>query len=183
MTTTLVLNKSGLPINIVDFKRVMKYIANEKIEILAEYEDRHLRTWDSAMNAPAVVRLIHFWKPIKNQSRYQGFKRKNVYDRDKGRCQYCNKKVTLLEMTFDHVIPKDQGGRTRWDNIVTACEKCNTKKANKTPEEVGMKLKCIPRVPRITVSDQRQSRLKKLKYIPHESWKSYIYWNIEMEEE
>lgn len=179
--TTLVLNARGLPINVVDFRRAHCYIANKKAEVLVEYEDKYFGTWDKAMNAPAIVKLLYFLKPAHDIARYLTFCRKNVYERDKGVCAYCGQKLSLSSMTFDHVIPRDQGGKTRWNNIVTCCQKCNTKKANRTPEEAGMILKIQPRAPRIKISDQRESRLRNLKNIPHESWKSYIYWNVTLE--
>ncbi|MBN2222318.1 MAG: HNH endonuclease [Vallitaleaceae bacterium] len=183
MSATLVLNKAYLPINIVDFKKVAKYLAKEQIEIISAYEDKYLRTWNNAMNAPAIVRLVHFLKPPKNISRYQVFSRRNVWERDEGKCQYCGTRISVSKMTFDHVIPKDQGGHTRWDNIVTACTSCNIKKANKTPEEAGMILRKKPKAPRIKLNDQRESRLRKLKYLPHQSWKDYIYWNVKLDED
>ena len=65
--------------------------------------------------------------------------------RDDHKCQYCGKKN--VEMTVDHIIPKSKGGADSWENLVTACVKCNNIKGNRTPEEIGMKLHSKPRKP------------------------------------
>ena len=76
------------------------------------------------------------------------FSRENVYLRDQGRCQYCAESVTRSVATYDHVLPRAQGGRTIWENIVTACGACNAKKGPRTPLEAGMPLRKPPYRPR-----------------------------------
>ena len=95
---------------------------------------------------------------IKRSYRKVPFNKKNVFMRDKCTCQYCNEVFSPQDLTYDHVIPRSkwtakheanmpQRGCTQWENIVTACRKCNLKKADKTPEEAGMKLNKRPRQP------------------------------------
>ena len=81
-------------------------------------------------------------------------------------------------LTFDHVVPRSRGGKTTWDNIVTACFKCNTKKGSRTPAEMGWKLKKVPKKPywhpTINLS---------LKVTPRKEWVNFLdlaYWNIEL---
>jgi 5-methylcytosine-specific restriction endonuclease McrA len=63
------------------------------------------------------------------------------------KCQYCGKEFPSSFLTLDHVVPTSQGGKTQWDNVVAACKKCNTKKGNRKPSEVGMYLLKKPKAP------------------------------------
>lgn len=182
----LKLNASYMPIDIIPWEEAITLWYKGLADIMDEYEDIQLRTWKSAMNCPAVIRLRTFVKPNKHLTFYKPFTRKNIYDRDNHKCQYCGKNVSLKKMTFDHVKPKSQGGLTNWRNIVCACWKCNAKKANKTPQEAGMKLIQKPYAPVIADSfDQGMlQRMKKsLKMLSNKKWRNWIYWNIEMEQE
>jgi 5-methylcytosine-specific restriction endonuclease McrA len=66
------------------------------------------------------------------------FTRRNVFLRDRFTCQYCSKILPESQLNLDHVLPRDKGGRTTWENIVTSCVRCNTRKANKLTHEVNM---------------------------------------------
>jgi HNH endonuclease len=72
--------------------------------------------------------------------RMQVVTKKNIYLRDNHTCQYCSRKFHASELTLDHVLPRSRGGRNTWENLVTACRKCNQAKDSRTPEEAGMKL-------------------------------------------
>ncbi|MGJ8644668.1 MAG: HNH endonuclease [Luteolibacter sp.] len=76
------------------------------------------------------------------------FTRRNVFLRDKFTCQYCEKVFPEIKLNLDHVIPRDKGGVTSWDNIVASCVKCNTRKSNKLPKEAGMLPANKPYAPR-----------------------------------
>ena len=65
------------------------------------------------------------------------FSRKNLYRRDGHACQYCGTHRPSSELSIDHVLPRSRGGRTTWENCVLACVRCNSKKADRTPREVG----------------------------------------------
>lgn len=68
------------------------------------------------------------------------FTRKRIYARDSHTCQYCGFTGSKDDLNFDHVVPRKEGGRTSWDNVVTSCYPCNSKKGGRTPEEAGMRL-------------------------------------------
>ncbi len=109
------------------------------------------------------------------------FTRENIYERDKNTCQYCGKTVDRSQLNLDHVIPRHLGGKTTWDNIVCSCKKCNTRKANRTPQQARMSL---IRKPKKTV--WRPYLDFNLDRVPHEVWKHFIdmsYWNVELGEE
>lgn len=140
---TLVLDQSYQPHRIVTWQRAVSMLFVGKAEVVEEYDDI-IRSVSLAMRMPAVVRL-----PRANASRKKSikFSRLNVMMRDGFACQYCGKKKAMRELTYDHVLPRAQGGRTTWGNIVTACRKCNETKANRTPEEARMKLLSRPTKP------------------------------------
>jgi hypothetical protein len=76
----------------------------------------------------------------------------NLFDRDGRRCLYCGRteaevRRAGLRLTRDHVVPLSRGGRDEWRNVVTACEPCNNSKADRTPEEAGLRLLAEPRTP------------------------------------
>ena len=76
------------------------------------------------------------------------FNRENLFDRDNHQCQYCGHQMKPTQLNMDHVIPRDQGGKTSWENIVTACIQCNSKKANRLPHQAQMHLIKKPERPR-----------------------------------
>ena len=187
----LKLNAAYMPLEIVSWKDAIIDWMNGKVEILEEYEDkilhhgydRHLDTFKGAMKMPAVIRLLHFVKPNKSVKFYQSFTRRNVYERDKGKCQYCGCKVSLKEMTYDHVHPQSKGGETTWKNIVCSCFECNKKKGDKSLKEAGMKLINKPYAPKLAEDYHggMLARLKRMKNITdNEKWLNYLYWNVEL---
>ena len=97
------------------------------------------------MRIPKVIVLAIYDKlPTKEVK----FTRHNVFLRDSHTCQYCCSEFAEHELNLDHVIPRDKGGKTRWDNIVTSCIRCNNRKANKLPSEANMHPKNHPKAPR-----------------------------------
>lgn len=74
--------------------------------------------------------------------------KKNLYMRDKGICAYCGEWITFSKATVDHIVPKSRGGKHRWKNVVLSCMPCNTKKGDCTPEQAGLTLKYIPKIPK-----------------------------------
>jgi 5-methylcytosine-specific restriction endonuclease McrA len=107
-----------------------------RAEVIEEY-DYIIRSQRLVINMPAVVRLVSSFKRIKKEA---AFTKNNIFARDKWTCQYCSKKLSQDELTFDHVLPRSRGGETRWENIVTACHPCNNRKGNRTPAEAHMAL-------------------------------------------
>jgi 5-methylcytosine-specific restriction endonuclease McrA len=102
------------------------------------------------------------------------FSRANVYARDDHRCQYCSRRYSPSQLTFDHVLPVARGGHKGWDNIVTCCTVCNRRKGDRTPEEAGLQLVRRPRRPESLPSLTLTLGLKRAP----ESWRDYIAWNI-----
>ena len=191
MSDVLKLSASYLPLGIISFKDAMTLlnrgvVAGDKAEIIETYDDKYLNTFKGAIEAPCVIRLKHFIAPSKDMIFYKPFTRKNVYIRDGGKCQYCGCALTLKSLTFDHVTPRSQGGLTCWQNIVSACLKCNTKKNNRTPHQAGMKLLQKPYAP-IVADSYAKGMIQRLKHVPNilsnKKWAQYIYFNVELEQD
>ena len=181
----LVINAAYAPVDIQPLRKVLKKVFKQKAEVLATYADKRLQTWNDAMYAPAVIRLLHFVTAPKKNTRFMPFSRKNVWLRDKGLCQYCGERLALNDMHWDHVVPRDAGGKSCWTNIVCCCLPDNLKKNNRTPEEAGMRLLTKPVAPKFSMSREKEMilRLKSLKNFPHEAWRQYLYWNIPLDQD
>ncbi|MBI2821278.1 MAG: HNH endonuclease [Acidobacteria bacterium] len=176
MEQTLLLNATYEPLQVVGWKRALTLLFSGKAEVLAEYE-REIHSVSFSIRLPSILRLLKFVK-ISHKHRHVKFSRANIYGRDNYCCQYCGKKCSSDELTFDHVVPIVQGGGKSWGNIVTCCIGCNHKKGGQTPQEAGLALIRKPGVPRwaatrITVSIGYRSA--------PESWRDYLYWNVELD--
>lgn len=104
-----------------------------------------LHTVKLALKVPSIVVLGLYDRQPRLEVK---FTRRNVFLRDQFTCQYCAKALPEPQLNLDHVIPRDKGGRTTWDNIVTSCIRCNTRKANKLPHEANMHPMRKPMAPR-----------------------------------
>jgi 5-methylcytosine-specific restriction endonuclease McrA len=169
---TLLLSQGYEPIKVISWRRAIALLTLGKVEVVEEYGDE-LRAVSLVIKMPAVVRLLRAFR------RHRGvvkFSRVNIAARDGYRCQYCAVKCKLGDLTYDHVLPRSRGGATSWDNIVSACVACNSRKANRTPMEAGMKLDKKPVQPAwmsaviVTVSNQS---------VP-DAWRDYMYWTGEL---
>lgn len=142
--------------SVIDWRRaVVQSIIHEQqsdegLEIIDFYKDDYILDSRGRKHPiPAVARSIKYIKRRKNSV---PFSRKNVFIRDKLICQFCGNRFNPQELTYDHVVPRvkwnpKHGTPTNWENIVTACRKCNTKKGGRTPNEAGMKLLRLPYKP------------------------------------
>lgn len=140
----LVLDHSYAAIDRKPWQEVMVDWANGKVEVVATYDNRIIHHGLQLL-MPSVVR---FTTPVTGRARKVKFSRENIYARDRGRCQYCFVDVALRDATYDHVIPRVNGGRTEWTNIVIACQPCNRRKGGRSPEQAGMHLHHVPMRPR-----------------------------------
>jgi 5-methylcytosine-specific restriction endonuclease McrA len=127
---------------------------------------------------PRVILLLVYDRLPKKEVK---FTRHNIFERDKNTCQYCGQVCDRKDLNLDHVIPRDRGGPTTWENIVCSCIECNTAKANRTPQEAGIKLIRKPKRPKWRPFVQISFGT-----VQHDSWKHFIdlaYWNVELGEE
>lgn len=140
----LVLNLDHSPVAVVPVQKAIVLCLLEKANILSTYELLKIRTVDRSFDYPAVIRLTHY-KSIPFRSVL--LNRNNLFKRDNGECQYCGSKKQL---TIDHIIPKSKGGKTNWTNLITACNRCNVSKGDKTPEQAGLVLRSKPFKPSLS---------------------------------
>ena len=193
--TVLVLNRLWQAVNVCSARRAFVLLCAGQAQVVHS-EDGNFLTHDFAswrdfsereptdemvhtvslkIRVPQVIVLMLFDRVPRKEVK---FTRHNIYERDKNTCQYCGKSFDRKDLNLDHVIPRDKGGETTWENIVCSCIRCNSKKANRLPHEVGMKLKRKPERPRwqpflhITFDHK-----------PHDSWRHFIdlaYWHVEL---
>ena len=136
----LALNASFEPLTLVPMHRALRLVIDGKAEVVEADRANPVRSERLSMPRPAVIRLTRF---IHVPRRF----RKQVtntflFARDRYRCQYCGRAGVELRpreaLTRDHVVPISRGGLNVWQNVVTACSPCNTRKANHLPTEIGM---------------------------------------------
>jgi len=140
---TLVLTSWFMPIQIVPWQDAITNLYLGKTARVIDYAET-IRSPSVEMKLPAVVRNMREHPAKKRGIK---FSRPNVAARDNYCCQYCLKKLSMGQLTYDHVFPRSRGGETTWNNIVTSCKACNSFKDDKTPSEAGMVLHCVPRCP------------------------------------
>lgn len=142
--SVVVFSKNYLPVSRVNIKRAIVLLVTGKAEPL-----NLTSTKDYKVHSPSLVLLVpeHIRLTITDTERVwrvPPVNRKEVLRRDKHACQYCGHTKNL---TLDHVIPRSKGGKHTWDNVVIACERCNSRKGDRTPQQAGMILRTKPKAP------------------------------------
>jgi 5-methylcytosine-specific restriction endonuclease McrA len=188
----LVLNRNWHPVNVTTVARSLTMLWNESA-LVVDPDDFRPHTWAEwarlapregepflravsfRMRVPEVLTLTRYDRPRNNAVT---FSRRNIFKRDHSTCQYCGTRPGSSELTIDHVVPRAQGGTSTWENCVLACVACNARKANRTPEQAGLKLRRRPTRP-----------AWKPLYAAHgvrvESWSKFLseaYWNVTLDE-
>jgi len=133
-TPVLVLNHNYEPLNITSARRAITLILLGKAQTV-ETDSQVVRSERLALELPSVVRLGYFVRRPVPQLKLA---RKSILARDQHICQYCGRKDS--PMTIDHVVPRNRGGKTEWDNVVCCCLKCNSRKGDRLAHEVGLAL-------------------------------------------
>jgi 5-methylcytosine-specific restriction endonuclease McrA len=162
----LVLDQGYAPHRVVHWQRAICMLFGGKVEVLEEY-DEIVRSPSVAMHVPAVVRLLN---AARRRPRVVRFSRFNVLLRDAFTCQYCGQRPHARELTMDHVVPRAQGGLTRWINVVAACRSCNHQKGSRTPAEARMILLRSPHEPRSLPSIGHRLGLREV----HAKWVTWV---------
>ena len=179
---TLVLDAGYRPINRVSWQDAFRMVFSGRAEVVETYADRVVRSPREVFPVPSIVRFVQTVARAL-QRRSVAFNRRNVYLRDRGRCQYCGDRVPSNGFDFEHVVPKAQGGRTTWENIVVACLPCNQRKGSRTPADAGMRLRSKPVRPKV-LPGMGSAKLVWNDGMPI-SWKDYLrsvgYWHVPLE--
>ena len=164
---TLVLNRLWQAVNVVGVERAFSLLALEHAQVIYAEDgsfrvfdgvgwfafskdletspgSRVIRTVSQQVVVPTVLLLRGYDRMLMQEMK---FNRQNLLERDDFRCQYCGKNFPVKELNMDHVVPRDRGGGTTWENVVISCIKCNSKKSNRSPKEAGMRLLKEPKRP------------------------------------
>jgi 5-methylcytosine-specific restriction endonuclease McrA len=196
----LVLNRLWQAVNVIAARRAFALLARSHASVVHHHDDDFrvfslldwmdfsqsnppiaeldtVRTPRTTIRLPRVILLTYFDRlPAKELK----LTRNNVFERDGNHCQYCGRTFPREELNLDHVIPRDQGGKTTWENIVCSCIRCNSRKANRLPHEASMRLIRKPVRPKwrpvisLVLGNQERER-----------WKDFLdlaYWNVELDE-
>ncbi|MEX2642045.1 MAG: HNH endonuclease [Acetobacterales bacterium] len=166
---------SYFPLSLWNWQDSLKAVFLDRVNVLDEY-DRTVHSPSFELRLPSVIALKQFIP----SARRPAFTRFNVFLRDRFSCQYCGDRLPTSELTFDHVMPRSRGGRTNWENVVTACTDCNLEKGNRMPNVCGLFPLDEPRQP-TTYELQRNGRAFPPNYL-HESWRDYLYWDAELDD-
>jgi len=154
-------------------EKIKKIIVNDGSKTITEFENGKIKY---VYKIPAIVRLID--NDVFPTHKKIKFSKINNFYRDNHTCAYCGYKQepnTFIhqkrkKLTIDHVIPQSKGGVTSFSNCITACHECNSKKADKTPQEAGMKLLWKPFIPSIMNLMKKKLNRKQI----HNSWEQYL---------
>jgi 5-methylcytosine-specific restriction endonuclease McrA len=137
----LVLNQDYSAFSICSVPKAFLLVFLKKADLISENVSEQLHSISQSFPMPSVIRLHKYvYVPYKGMI----LSRQNIFKRDSSTCQYCG---SGHHLTLDHVIPKSRGGRTTWDNLITACQSCNARKGDQTPDEANMRLKTKPYKP------------------------------------
>jgi 5-methylcytosine-specific restriction endonuclease McrA len=191
----LVLNRNYQPIHITNARRAFSllYIGaaraiDEQFRIFdfdswtqlsAEMDHEVVRTIDRAIRVPRVIILQIYDRMPRTKVR---FSRHNIYLRDGNTCQYCGRCLPRTDLNLDHVVPRAQGGRTTWENVVCCCIECNLRKGARTPDQAVMKLFKKPERPRWTPTF-RAAGVRYREWLPFLDLPAASYWNAELHDE
>ncbi len=195
----LVLNRLWQAVNVCSVRRALTLLFQGHAQVVLEVPDGSFQTYgfrewrdlsaaephpesihtiSLRIRVPRVILLLVFDQlPAKEVK----FTRHNIFERDKNTCQYCGKVFDRRDLNLDHVVPRDAGGPTTWENIVCSCVRCNTRKGNRTPQQAGMRLIRKPRRPKWRPFLHVQVGLP-----AHDQWRHFIdlaYWNVELGED
>jgi 5-methylcytosine-specific restriction endonuclease McrA len=147
VNTVLLLNQNYEPLNVCRLRRAVVLVAKGKAEPLETYPVP-IKTGGCDVPRPSVIRMRYYVRRPRPEVRLS---RSEVFHRDGHECQYCGARNT--DLTIDHVVPRRLGGVRRWENLVTACRKCNLRKAGRTPHQANMLLRTRPGRPRVSMLD------------------------------
>lgn len=194
-SAVLVLNRYYQPVHVTSVKRAFSLLYQGVAKAIdAQYRLYEFDDWaalsatndcittiNRTIRVPRVLVLSAYDHLPRGRVR---FSRLNIYARDADTCQYCGKNLPRTELNLDHVMPRCEGGKTTWENVVCSCVPCNLKKGGRTPEQAGMKLLKKPVRPRWTPLFRGATRK-----VTYREWLPFLhladasYWNVELLDE
>jgi 5-methylcytosine-specific restriction endonuclease McrA len=195
-SSVLVLNRYYQPVHVTSVKRAFTLLylgvakaidAQYRLYEFADWaalsaaEHEAITTVNRRIRVPRVVVLFAYEYLPKGRVR---FSRLNIYARDHDTCQYCGKTLPRADLNLDHVLPRSQGGKTSWENVVCSCVPCNLRKGGRTPEQARMRLLKKPVRPRWTPLFRGAARrVTYREWLPFLTLAEASYWNVELLDE
>lgn len=194
----LVLNRNYSAVHVCDWKKAISLLFQghaeavdenlysypfkdwvELSKLMQEHPHGFVRSVSLRVAIPEVIRLVFYDRLPRHDVK---FTRGNLMAHYKNHCGYCGKRFKTSELNLDHVVPRAQGGKTSWDNIVISCIPCNTKKADRTPVQAGMRLLVKPSKP-VWQGPQGQiaMTLPIRRCISWQKLLDEVYWSAELE--
>ncbi len=193
----LVLNRNWIAVHVCSVKRALTLLCQDYARVIGDdYQIHDFQSWRELSQAveqndnrfihtpsfrllvPDVILLTGF---SRMPPRTVKFNRRNIYMRDHYTCQYCGIRPHKEELTIDHIIPKSKGGKSTWENVVLACQKCNTKKGSYSLKDCGMKLLREPKRPHWLATLRNT-----LKDPARPIWQKFVdaaYWNVALDQD
>ena len=178
---TLVLNAdyrpiSTWPLSLVSAQDALCTVIRDRATVVEE--------WDAVFRSPTVeIRIpktiaLRSYAPVNAAPK---FCRRSILLRDRYRCQFCGERFASEDLTFDHVIPRSEGGKTVWENILSACIPCNARMKNLLPDYSGRGAKRPLKPPKQpTTAELLRAGLEFLDPDIRSDWGSWLYWNAEL---
>jgi len=171
---TLVLNAdcrplSTWPLSLISAQDAVHAVYRDRVSVLETW-DQVFRSPSTTIHVPKVVALKDY-APVSGNPK---FCRRSILLRDHYRCQYCGEQFPSHDLTFDHYIPRAKGGKTVWENILTACVECNSLKGDK-----HLKPRKLPHRP-----SHSELLVAGLQFLPADikmDFGSYLYWGATLE--
>jgi len=195
-SSVLVLNRLYQPVHVTSVRRAFSLLyqgiakaIDDQYKLyefsdwaaLSASEHDSVATVNKRIRVPRVLVLSAYEHLPKGRVR---FSRLNIYARDGDTCQYCGRKLARSELNLDHIIPRSQGGKTSWENVVCSCVPCNLKKGGRTPEQANMRLLKKPLRPRWTPFFRGSAkRITYREWLPFLTLAEASYWNVELLDE
>jgi 5-methylcytosine-specific restriction endonuclease McrA len=195
-TSVLVLNRGFFPVHVTSARRAFCLLYSGLARAVNDqYETFDYPSWSAlsvaagdeavglvgrAIRVPRVVVLVAYDRVPRRNVR---FSRRNIFVRDRNTCQYCGRTFHSSELNLDHVVPRSQGGKTSWENIVCSCVLCNKRKGGHRPEQAGMRLVVLPRTPRWSPEYAFSLRTPiHREWVPFLNVVDFTYWNLELQD-
>jgi 5-methylcytosine-specific restriction endonuclease McrA len=192
--SVLVLNRNWIAVHVCNVRRALVLLYQDMARVVTEsYETLDFNSWRDVSRfaaetdvvhtpnfpllAPEVIKLVHYnhFPPL-----HVKFSRRNIFLRDRNRCQYCGARPSRENLTIDHVVPRSRGGHTTWENVVLACSTCNARKGNRLLANCGMTLMRKPRKPHWLMGARGDFTIAN-----RPLWQRFIdeaYWNVALED-
>ena len=183
----LVLNANGVPLRVwppslIPSEDAVHALCRDRVNVIENWPNEFFHSPSISIPVPKVVMLRNY-APVDANPK---FCRRSIFLRDRYCCQYCGKKFPTELLTFDHVVPRSKGGKTTWDNILTACLSCNGLKSDQDANMSGKKgaagsLRPLKMPRRPSTTELLRAGMDILPPEVRENWSDYLYWNTELQ--